>query len=243
MNIIRILKKFLLFLIIYISFLVIFSGFIFNFNKYFSINSKGVVNFHDSKPKHWKTLDQLGDHVSTVIIISEDWAFYNHLGLDLRQIYHAFSDKFIKGKKLRGASTITQQTIKNLFLSSDKNIFRKINELILSLFYECFLDKKRILENYLNLVELGSSIYGVDQGAKFYFNKPSLELNYREAAFLAMLLPSPKKYSNSFKNKELSEYAFSQVNKILRKLVLGRIITEQEYEDLEETRFDWEIME
>lgn len=240
MNILKIFKTIFLLLFVHYISLILLSGFYKNYNSYF-INSKEGVVFIDEAPQNWIKLDQVGQKVQDTIRISEDWAFYDHYGIDLLQIKEALVDRLINKKKLRGASTITQQVIKNIFLSNQRSFFRKYNEFLLTLTLELFLSKKRILEMYLNLIELGERIYGVQMGSDLYFSTSSNNLNYRQAAFLAMLLPSPIRYSQSFRQKSLTEYAQTQIDKILGKLVIARLITEQEYEMIKLDRFAWEL--
>lgn len=180
------------------------------------------------KPKDWVKLDQVAEYAKWAIVLSEDWAFFDHPGVDLNQLKVALKDSLEQGEFTRGASTITQQVIKNAVLSDERTLWRKFQEIILALYLEKIASKERILEIYLNIIHLGEDIYGISQGADFYFNKKPIALNAREGAFLAMLLPSPVKYASSFYQKELSEFASSQVDSILIKLRQADIYDEEE---------------
>ncbi len=239
MNITRIFKYSLCFVAVYTSLLFFFSGFIFNFDKYFIVDDSNI-SFQNELPSNWISSNKVGKKLKNTIVISEDWLFYTHIGLDFKQIYIAVRDYLSGKKKLRGASTISQQVVKNLFLNRKKTYFRKFNELILTLFLELFLSKERILEKYLNLIELGKNIYGVKKGSWYYFKKHPSQLNYRESAFIAMLLPSPLRYSKSFHQQELTEYANNQVSKILDKILLAKLIDESSFHELSNQKFDWE---
>jgi len=192
------------------------------------------------KPKSWMPLSLISKDIVHAIVISEDWAFYNHKGYDSKQIKKAFGDWLDKKKGLRGASTITQQLAKNLFLSHERSFIRKFKELILSVMLENHLTKRKILEVYLNVIEYGQGIYGIKQATLHYFNKYPLMLNPREAAFMAMLLPNPKKYSQSFREKKLTPFAEKRVREVLQKMEMGKYLTPMQLEWSLKNRFSWE---
>lgn len=185
-----------------------------------------------SKPDHWIDLKEIDKKALWAIVISEDWAFYEHPGIDFRQLKLVITESLKKGELVRGASTITQQMIKNALLSRKKILTRKAKEMLMALIAEKVLGKKKILEIYINLIELGKNIYGVKNASYHYFNKDPSRLNAKEGAFMAMLLPSPKRYSISFRKKELTDFAETQVQEILQKLKVAKIISEQELYDL-----------
>ena len=141
---------------------------------------------------------------------------------------------------MRGASTITQQLIKNLYLNHDKTFGRKIKELVLALIIEQKCTKEKILETYLNIIEYGKGLYGINQASQFYFHKKAASLSARESAFLAMLLPSPIKYSRSFKNHKLSDFAKRIVDSVLLKMKQAGAINESEYQEQLLGHFNWE---
>lgn len=232
-------------LLIVLHFIILFlsTGFFWNYQSYFVIAPDGEsfeVDFVSEKPKNWITLNEIGPSVKWSTIFSEDWSFYDHEGIDYKQLGIALEESWKEKKLSRGASTITQQVVKNLFLSSERSLTRKINEYILTVLLEKMSNKKWILEQYFNLAQYGDKLYGVKPAAYFYFKKPPSNLSYREAAFLAMLLPSPKRYSQSFRQKQLTNFARRQVGHILDKLVIGHIIT-KEQRDVEKYRYyAWE---
>ena len=120
-----------------------------------------------------------------------------------------------EGRFARGASTITQQVVKNVYLSQEKTITRKIREMIWARALNKTLTKREILTFYVNLVEFGPGLYGVRDAARVYFGKSPAELSPKEAAFLVMLLPSPRRYSVSYRQKHLTPYARRRVSQIL----------------------------
>jgi monofunctional biosynthetic peptidoglycan transglycosylase len=180
------------------------------------------------RPDGWVSIGQVARAAVGAVVVSEDWAFYSHSGYDANQIREAIKEDFQAGRFARGASTITQQVVRNVFLDKDKNLWRKLKEVWLAVKLEDSVEKKRILEVYLNIAEWGEGVFGIGQASRHYFGKAAADLTPKEGAFLAMLLPSPKRYSQSFKSRRLTDYARSTVNSILRKMTQARYITEEE---------------
>jgi monofunctional biosynthetic peptidoglycan transglycosylase len=142
---------------------------------------------------HWRDWELISEDMALAVIASEDQRFPTHAGFDFKQLKAALED-YRKGKGLRGASTISQQTAKNIFLWTKKSFFRKGLEAWFTLWMEVFLSKQRILEVYLNIAEFGEGIYGVGAASQLYFDKTSDAINRYEAALLAAVLPNPKRY-------------------------------------------------
>ena len=138
----------------------------------------------------WVDLDRIAPPMPLSVIASEDQNFMRHRGFDWKAIERAI-DYDENGKRLHGASTITQQTAKNLFLWPNQNWIRKGLEAYFTVLLEVCWNKHRILETYLNIVEFGDGIYGVEAAAKHYFHKPAGRLTAEEAALLAAVLPNP----------------------------------------------------
>jgi monofunctional biosynthetic peptidoglycan transglycosylase len=179
-------------------------------------------------PKGWVRLDHVARVAWGAVLVSEDWAFFDHPGFDILQIRKTIVESAEEGHLTRGASTITQQVAKNLYLSHEKSLLRKFHELAISLKLERELGKRKILEIYLNIAEWGPGIFGIRQAARHYFSKSPSELTPREGAFLAMLLPSPKRYSQSFRAKQLSPFARRSIDAILLKMQQARFIDEDQ---------------
>ncbi|OIQ19079.1 MAG: hypothetical protein BM556_07275 [Bacteriovorax sp. MedPE-SWde] len=193
----------------------------------------------DKKPRSWIKLNRIEKKSYSAIVISEDWSFYTHDGVDFNQLTEALEDT-LKGKRVRGASTISQQVVKNLFTNGERTISRKIRELLGTLFLEKQLSKDKILETYLNVIQYGDGLYGITNASQFYFKKNASKLSVKESAFLAMLLPSPVRYSQSFREKKLTDYAENTVNTILDKLAVAKYITKNEAVKLKNIRLSFE---
>lgn len=192
-----------------------------------------------TRPKNWVNLSEVSEYAVSAIVLTEDWAFYQHNGYDLNQIRVAF-DEMLENKRFRGASTISQQMVKNVFLYEERTIWRKLHEFVLTRKAEETLTKKRILEVYLNVIEFGPGIYGIKEAAFHFFKKPPSHLNPREAAFLAMTLPSPKRYYLSYKKKKLTPFGKERIEAILVKMRMGKVITPAQYEAESSSKLSWE---
>ncbi|MCO5141940.1 MAG: monofunctional biosynthetic peptidoglycan transglycosylase [Oligoflexia bacterium] len=186
------------------------------------------IEIQKNRPKSWVGLGSVSKIAVAAIVLSEDWAFYQHNGFDWQQIRESMETNLKKGKYVRGGSTITQQVVKNIYLSNEKTIVRKLKEAVLAMRIERQLTKKRILELYLNIAEFGEGLYGIGSASWFYFQKPASSLSAKEGAFLAMLLPSPKKYSVSFRKQELTPYAYSTIRSIVGKLSATKRLSQEE---------------
>jgi monofunctional biosynthetic peptidoglycan transglycosylase len=130
--------------------------------------------------------------------------------------------------------------VKNVYLTEERTISRKLHEMILAYKIEKFLSKKRILEIYLNVIEFGPGIYGIKNASHHYFRKHPRDLDPKESAFLAMLLPSPKRYYISYRKKKLTDFARERVNAILVKMRMGKVLTPSEYEKQRSSKLSWE---
>jgi monofunctional biosynthetic peptidoglycan transglycosylase len=143
---------------------------------------------------HWVDYDDVSKYVPIAIVAAEDQNFPNHWGFDFKQIEKAMKQNK-RGKRSRGASTITQQVAKNLFLWEGKSFVRKGIEAYFTILIELLWDKKRILEVHMNIAEFGENIFGVGIASIAYFKKPPDKLTINQAALLAAVLPNPIKYS------------------------------------------------
>jgi monofunctional biosynthetic peptidoglycan transglycosylase len=167
----------------------------------------------------WVPLEKISMHLQRAVLAGEDTNFVTHNGFDYEAIQKAWEEAQREAAKeakeegddqsswipampsfKRGASTISQQLSKNLFLSSEKSFLRKIREAVITYFLERKLSKRRILEIYLNVIEWGDGIYGAEAASQYYFKKPASELASREAAFLSAIIPNPNTVFNPRKN-------------------------------------------
>ena len=142
--------------------------------------------------RRWVSYDEVSDQLLLAIISSEDQLFFKHWGIDFASIKKSLGEDRTRA---RGASTISQQLTKNLYLWSGRSYWRKALEAWLTLCLETFLSKQRILEIYINVVEFGEGVYGAEQASQSFFNKPASALTRLEASLLAAVLPNPKRYS------------------------------------------------
>lgn len=144
--------------------------------------------------KHeWVAIDNISKNMQLAVICSEDQKFLEHHGFDIKAIEKAYENNK-KGKRIKGASTISQQTAKNVFLWPQRSWLRKGLEAYFTFLIETLWSKERILEVYLNSIEMGPGVYGVEAAAKHWFNKSAANLNAYEAAAIAAILPNPIKY-------------------------------------------------
>jgi hypothetical protein len=139
----------------------------------------------------WVSIDDMSHHLETALLICEDSRFHAHGGFDFRALEDAIKDDLKAGRFARGASTLSMQLAKNLYLGQEKTLGRKLQEALLTVLLEQQLDKRRILELYLNVVELGPGLYGVGDAAQYYFATPARALTLGQSLYLASLLPNP----------------------------------------------------
>lgn len=153
---------------------------------------EGLVKYQ-KLDRDYISFDEMGRNVKKAVIASEDQNFYRHNGFDFQAIQKAFADNQ-KGKKLKGGSTISQQTAKNIFLWNGRSYVRKGLEAIFTIIIEKVWSKDIILERYLNSIEMGQGVFGVEAASHYYFGKSAADLTKSEAAWIAVCLPNPKKY-------------------------------------------------
>ncbi len=140
----------------------------------------------------WVPMERISPHAALAVIASEDQNFFDHWGVDLKAIADAIEDNRFRYRP-RGASTISQQVVKNLFLWPGRSYIRKGIEVYFTLLMEVMWPKRRIVEVYLNIAEMGPGVFGVEAASQRFFHKPAARLNQRESATLAAVLPSPKR--------------------------------------------------
>lgn len=145
--------------------------------------------------RQWIPLSKLPKHVTDAIIVAEDGTFFEHGGIDWFEVQESFEKNLEEGRPARGASTITQQLAKNLFLSTSKDPVRKLKEVAITVMMERILSKQRILELYVNIVEWGRGIFGIEAAARTYFGKSASALTIDEATRLAAVIPSPLRHA------------------------------------------------
>ena len=176
--------------------------------------------------QHWVPLSSISHNLKNAVIVAEDPNFYHHHGLDFHAMWMAFQKNIEDHRIVYGASTITQQLMKNMYLSPSRNPFRKWHEAILTVRVERCVPKNRILEVYLNVIEWGDSIYGIEAAARRYFGKSASALNPAESALLAAMIPNPNYYNPYKRNPKL----IKDKNSILRSMLALGMINKEEYE-------------
>ena len=162
----------------------------------------------------WVPYERISTHLKRAVIAAEDAKFLEHEGFDWEGIAKAREKNERKGRVVAGGSTITQQLAKNLFLSPSKSYARKVQEAIIALMLEAFLPKRRIIELYLNVIEWGNGVFGAEAAAKRYFGTSAAQLSAEQAARLAAMIPSPRR----FERNPGSEYLDGRVATILARM-------------------------
>lgn len=170
-------------------------------------------NKKTSIDKDWTKLEDISPYLITAVIASEDNNFREHFGFDFDAI-RKVSEYNKKGKRIKGASTISQQTAKNVFLWPARSWLRKGMEAYFTVLIEVFWSKKRIIEVYLNVIEMGDGIYGAEAASRHYFEKPAKKLNPGEAALIAAVLPNPRKWNPANPTPYISKKANWILNRI-----------------------------
>lgn len=191
----------------------------------YDINGTLLSSIHDEANREVVDLDEISPHLKRAILAMEDSYFFSHHGINPPSVVRAFMANLQQGDTVEGASTITMQLVKNLFLSPEQTINRKVAEAVLALRLEQVFSKDQILEMYLNQVYWGHNTYGVETAAKSYFNKPATELTLAEAAMMAGIVQAPEDYS-PFIDYQLSKQRQAIVLDRMKKL--GWITPEEE---------------
>lgn len=193
----------------------------------------------------WVSYGRISPSLRRAVLVAEDNAFYDHEGVDTKAMKEAFERNWKRGKVTHGGSTITQQLAKNLYLSPSRNPLRKVREYFIARSLEKNLTKKRILEIYLNVVEMGERVYGAEAAARYYFGKSAASLSAREAALLAGCLPNPRVMNPGNPNKRLRARQSMILSRMRRwgHLAEESVLTEKKKEPEGETTTTTETVE
>ena len=195
-----------------LSFFYFLLGFV--FNPPITLTQAGSLVQGNGLSRDYISFDQMGSNIKLAVIASEDQLFPDHDGFDLKAIKKAIKYNKRHPNKVRGASTISQQTAKNVFLWQGRSRLRKGLEMFYTFTIETGWSKRTILERYLNIAEMGRGVFGIQAAAKKYFNKDAKNLTMAEAAQIAACLPNPKLYTV----KPLSKYVANRYDNILRQM-------------------------
>ncbi len=167
---------------------------------------------------HWTPIHTVSKHVINAIMVSEDARFYEHGGLDWREIQLSVAFNMEQKRYARGASTITQQVVKMAFLNPQKSLFRKFREALGAIILEWLLTKDEILEWYINLVEFGDGVFGIQAAARHFFQTTPELLTIQDGAHLALVIPSPNTWSKGLRQKSLTPFGHQRYAKIIEEM-------------------------
>jgi len=170
-------------------------------------------NPHAKLQYQWVPYEKISMNLKRAVVAAEDDKFMEHNGFDWAGIESALKKNQRKGKKVAGGSTITQQLAKNLFLSPSRSYLRKIQEAVITVIIETVWDKRRILEVYLNVVEWGGGVFGAEAGARRHFSQSAAYLSESQAARMAVMLPSPRRFE-----KRLPTYAVDHAQSVQQRM-------------------------
>lgn len=171
-----------------------------------------------SKSVNYVSLKDVSPYFLEAVVISEDGKFYYHNGFDWKEFKNSLIVNLRSFSFVRGGSTITQQLVKNLYLNHSKNIIRKIKEAYIAHQIEKKYPKNLILEKYVNTIQFGRNLWGIERASEHYFGMHPRDLGVLESLYLAVLLPSPVKYSNSYEEGKLTAYQRNRIKILLARL-------------------------
>ncbi|MDD5621649.1 MAG: PBP1A family penicillin-binding protein [Actinomycetota bacterium] len=194
-------------------------------SKVYALDGSLITEFHAEENREIISFNKMSDYIKDAIVAIEDKRFFEHQGVDYRRIIGAFISDIRSGEWAEGASTITQQYVKNIYFSQEKTFRRKINEALIAIQLERNYTKNKILEMYLNTINFGSGAYGIEKASEIYFGKDASELNLPESALLAGLLRAPEIYS-PFNNMEKAK---SRRDLVLQLMYEQKLIDTSEY--------------
>ena len=191
------------------------------------------------KNKSYLPLSQIPRALWLSVLELEDAKFFQHNGFDVDEIVNAVSNSITRGKRLRGASTLTQQLAKNLYLSSERSFRRKIIEALITIKLELTLPKRKILEIYLNSIDWGHGIFGINDASLYYFKKKASDLNVRESVFLASIIPNPARFGKIEDDQLPKKFVRIQMMRALEGLYHSGEIKLEEYQKVMTAPYDF----
>lgn len=178
----------------------------------------------------WTPISAINRECLFAIVSSEDANYFEHEGIDLESLKKSLALNLLQGRYVAGGSTISQQVAKNLFLSNERSLVRKLKEVLITERLEQHLSKNEILELYLNLAEFGRDLFGVAEASSFYFKTSPAQINAAQGAFMALMLPSPRKHQFIiFENKNLAPAKLKKIRRILGDMLALEYISSQQY--------------
>ena len=218
-----------------ISLILLLGDFLFAVGVYFSLPNTAALTRgvkltrvgSDAKPftfeagplnKKYTKLSQISRYVPRSVLALEDSRFYQHRGFDFVEVVDALESSLEDGERLRGASTLTQQLVKNLYLSPERSFRRKILEALIAVKMEATLTKSQIIEIYLNSIDWGRGLFGIRDAAFAYYRKHPSALTLKEALFLAAIIPNPSRFGRRVEGQSPRRFVRRQMMKALREL-------------------------
>jgi len=187
----------------------------------------------------WTPIDKINRDLVYSIVMSEDTSYFTHGGIDYNSLLNSLAHNIKKREYSSGASTISQQVVKNLFLNHGKTLTRKLREYFITKRLEARFSKNQILEIYLNIAEFGPDIYGVKYASRNMFKKEPSEINVAEGAYLGLMLPSPRKhYYIIHQNKNLTKKRKKKIKRVLRDMVYHEFISYKQYLEFIKYRYN-----
>lgn len=179
----------------------------------------------------WVSLPEVSRDFLYALVASEDSTFFDHDGINFDALVQAFARNLEKKKYAYGGSTISQQVVKNVFLNREKTLSRKLKEFVITQDLEKSFSKNQILEVYFNIIEFGPDLFGVRAASQRFFKKSPKEINAAEAAFMAVMMPSPKRnYYSVFENQNLTKTKKRKIKRILWDMYHSELISQAQYE-------------
>jgi len=178
----------------------------------------------------WVSLRDVSRSLIYSVVLSEDATFFEHDGFNLEAVLNALAENLRKKETAYGASTLSQQVAKNLFLDNEKTLSRKIKEFFITRDLEKRFSKNEILEIYLNIAEFGPDLFGVEAASRHFFARKPKDVNAAEGVFIALMLPSPRRnYFSIYQNQNLTRQKRKHVERVLRDMLYEEYITEAQY--------------
>src|SRR6185436_3700691 len=179
--------------------------------------------------KFYVPIAEMPKHVPKAVLSSEDAGFFAHRGFDLEEMRNSVMRALKSGERARGASTISQQLTKNLFLGRERTAARKVREALITMALEASIPKNRLLEVYLNIIEWGPGIYGIGEAAHHYFCVDARQLTAKQAAFLASIIPNPVKYHVMYETGTLLPAWPQKIREVLYHMYANEFLTARQY--------------
>lgn len=197
--------------------------------RFYKNNPNPVIVKVGPSTSDWISINNVSKNLINAIVVAEDSRFYTHYGIDIVEIINSLKLNIKAKRYVRGASTITQQVVRVIFLSSKKTLWRKIREVLGALILELLLSKQEILEWYINIVKFGNNIYGIKKAAYYYFNVHPEFLTIEQSIHLALILPSPNVWSIGLKRKNLTDFGHKRFTVIAYNMKRSGYITKDQF--------------